>query len=69
MARLSGPRGWEIINTSKEFVNNELYDAVFNLITSMPKDERWLWGREIEDQFKSMVELMCLQLDIKNPRF
>ena len=69
MARLSGPRGQEIRNTSKEFVENEFFDAVFNLITSMPKHERWLWGREIEDRFSNMVEAMCYQLDIKNPRF
>ena len=69
MARLSGPRGHEIMTISNDFVNNELYDSVFNLITSMPKSERWLWGRQIQEDFRSMVEVMCLQLDIKNPIF
>lgn len=69
MARLSGPRGNEIRTISNDFVNNELYDSVFNLITSMPKNEKWLWGRQIEEEFEKMVEFMCYQLDIKNPRF
>ena len=69
MARLSGPRGHEIMTISNDFVNNELYDSVFNLITSMPKSERWLWCRQIQEEFRSMVEVMCLQLDIKNPIF
>ena len=69
MARLSGPRGYEIRNTSAEFVENQFYDTIFNFITSMPKEERWLWGRQIEEDFNRMVESMCYQLDVKNPKF
>lgn len=69
MVRLSGPRGREIFETSQKLINDKFHDYIFNFIASMPKDERWLWGRTLEDEFTRMIEIMCYQLDIDDPRY
>jgi len=67
MVKLSGPRGREISETSQKLINDKFYDYIFNFITSMPKYEKWLWGRTLEDEFIKMIEIMCYQLDIDDP--
>ena len=64
MARLSGPRGREIREESRAYAE-EFRDEFLRFIKSKPANEKWLWGREIEDRLTCVIESLLYSLDIE----
>ena len=67
MARLSGPKGWEVRDTCKKAVDNYVSD-ILDLLETDSKEFRWWYLDTLADEFTALCRRLGYELDRDDPR-